>query len=1179
MPKGSCEPVSMLLLLVAFVMAAGTTVRFGARIIVLHCLAGYAQQILYEASTLGALTDDPVDSSALRLAVEYVNENNLVPSVTLEYTENSTDTLAFFDMIRQGCVQASKSIVAVIGPRLSSQVKATSPVSSGLSLPQIAPDATDPTLDNLRQFPMLLRMSWPDSVLGVALVDLVEHFGWDHVSIFVSNDDYGTHGLVEFQLIAGRKGWRVHTMQSFDPTEDPTDIAVTTQLQVIKNTGARIIVLHCLAGFARQILYEASSDDTRLQPVVLRMILGLSYRVVCFCRSPYHRAALPRGEPVSSCCTASQGARIIVLHCLAGYAQQILYEASTLGARIIVLHCLAGYAQQILHEASSLGMTGAGWAWVVSDGITGLDAVSGGANGTVPEYLRGLVGPRPPASNGSHGEAFLQKWSSADPAAYPGAGGDFIGPYTARWADAVLALASALRNATEHAVTLTPTPLDCACAGGTAEPWSDGPTMLQFLKQVDTGGVTGPIRFTSSGARADTEYEIVNLREDGWQTVGSWDEPGGLTLLPGAEVRLAGGETEVAPFVSDLDVSSGLSPSVPGWFVGRAGGLDPSPGDGGPVSRRGDRGGPLRVGIGRYANSPHFLLSVPSWFVGRAWGPEPAPGRGGWFVGRAGGLDPSPGDGGPVSRRGDRGGPLRVGIGRYANSPHFLLSVPSWFVGRAWGPEPAPGRGGWFVGRAGDLTLLPGTEVRLAGGETEVAPFVSDLSSRHLQVVTIAAPGFVEVSDVDQEGNVLTGNDRFQGFCMDLLAWLSSELGFTYSLYAVSDGEYGRYREETGNWTGMVGDVVSGTADIAVAIVSITSRRQAVGDFTLPFYANGITMAMRKAQSSKSNWGFVKPFEGRLWATILMTAVAVAIFQGVANFVTKKRDPETEQYVTRGRGILGANAGFCEYMWQSWVLLVQLSPDFLPRSLSGRIVTFFWGIGVLVAISTYTANLAAFLTVSNVDSSINSPEDLLTQVSYTASPENLLKQVSYTASPEDLLTQVSYTASPEDLLTLRSIASSPENLLTQVSYTASPGDLLTQKEVSFGAVEPYASWTQFQTTRMEPYHSLGEAMEANKDAVVQSMAEGLEKARTENYALFADSAELDYAVSRQPCDLKTVGRLFWQTGFGLFLPKDSPYVVEFNRAILRAEEQGVTAEMDHKWHVNVPSLTPSIQVS
>ncbi|XP_066275122.1 glutamate receptor 2-like [Branchiostoma lanceolatum] len=263
------------------------------------------------------------------------------------------------------------------------------------------------------------------------------------------------------------------------------------------------------------------------------------------------------------------------------------------------------------------------------------NALGGGGNGTVPEYLRGLVGPRPPASNGSHGEAFLQKWSSADPVAYPGAGTDVIGPYTARWADAVLALADALRNATEHSVTITPQPLDCACAGGESQPWSDGPTMLQFIKQVDTGGVTGPIRFTSAGARADAKYHIVNLREDGWQTVGSWDLQGRLTILPGAEVRFA-------------------------------------------------------------------------------------------------------------------------------------------------------------------------------GGAAEVVPSVTDLSTRHLRAVTIAAPGFVEVSDADQEGNVLTGNNRFKGFCMDLLAWMSSELGFTYELYAVADGEYGRYRDDTGAWTGMVGDVVDG---------------------------------------------------------------------------------------------------------------------------------------------------------------------------------------------------------------------------------------------------------------------------------------------------------------------------------------------------------------------------------
>ena len=73
-----------------------------------------------------------------------------------------------------------------------SQVKATSPVSTGLSLPQIAPEAADPTLGNAQHYPQLIRISWPDSVLSRALIDLLEHFSWDQMSIFVSNDDYGT---------------------------------------------------------------------------------------------------------------------------------------------------------------------------------------------------------------------------------------------------------------------------------------------------------------------------------------------------------------------------------------------------------------------------------------------------------------------------------------------------------------------------------------------------------------------------------------------------------------------------------------------------------------------------------------------------------------------------------------------------------------------------------------------------------------------------------------------------------------------------------------------------------------------------------------------------------------------------------------------------------------------------
>ncbi|XP_066287672.1 glutamate receptor 2-like [Branchiostoma lanceolatum] len=529
-----------------------------------------------------------------------------------------------------------------------------------------------------------------------------------------------------------------------------------------------------------------------------------------------------------------------------------------------------------------------------------------------------------PSTNGGHSEAFMAKWRSANPVVYPGAGVRDIGPYTARWADAVLALAQALRNLQADGVTVTPQPLDCGCDGSESRPWVDGSMVLQYLKQVKTDGVTGYIHFDSAGARADAEYNIVNLKSNGWQKVGAWNLPEGLNMN------------------SDGDV-------------------------------------------------------------------------------------------------------------------------------------------------------------KFMGGSTKVDPYVSDLSNRTLRVVTIAADGFVLISDVDKDGNNVTGSDRFQGFCMDLFSWLSTQLGFKYEYYEVDDGHYGIYNSQTGKWTGLVGDVLYGKADIALAPLSITSERQSVGDFTLPYYDNGVTFAMKKTESRTSNtWGFISPFQAELWATILLTALAVGLFQGVANLATKNIDNESDASKDKDED---KETGFWEAVWQSFVALVQLGPEFLPRSLAGRVSAFFWGVGILVAISTYTANLAAFLTVRNVDNSISSAEDLIGQT-----------------------------------------------------------------EISYGAIRTYATWESFKTTTTEPYHSLGDVMKAKEETVlVDTLQEGLDKMRQGKYALFTDSAELDFHASRQACDLQTVGRLFWQTGYGMFLPKNSKYTVEFNKVIVAAKERGVFDDLDAKW--------------
>lgn len=54
----------------------------------------------------------------------------------------------------------------------------------------------------------------------------------------------------------------------------------------------------------------------------------------------------------------------------------------------------------------------------------------------------------------------------------------------------------------------------------------------------------------------------------------------------------------------------------------------------------------------------------------------------------------------------------------------------------------------------------------------------------------------------------LEGNDRYEGFCVDLLKELADTLKFKYRIRLVGDGQYG-VAGANGTWTGMVGELIS----------------------------------------------------------------------------------------------------------------------------------------------------------------------------------------------------------------------------------------------------------------------------------------------------------------------------------------------------------------------------------
>ncbi|XP_051521210.1 glutamate receptor ionotropic, kainate 4-like isoform X2 [Myxocyprinus asiaticus] len=127
-----------------------------------------------------------------------------------------------------------------------------------------------------------------------------------------------------------------------------------------------------------------------------------------------------------------------------------------------------------------------------------------------------------------------------------------------------------------------------------------------------------------------------------------------------------------------------------------------------------------------------------------------------------------------------------------------------------------------------------------------------------LTITTILENPYVMLRTNHQE---LEGNDRYEGFCVDMLKELADILKFKYRIRLVGDGVYG-VPGANGTWTGMVGELISRKADLAVAALTITAEREKVIDFSKPFMTLGISIMYRmhinsRYQTYQRMWNFM----------------------------------------------------------------------------------------------------------------------------------------------------------------------------------------------------------------------------------------------------------------------------------------------------------------------------------
>ncbi|XP_064213917.1 glutamate receptor ionotropic, kainate 2-like isoform X1 [Tribolium castaneum] len=348
----------------------------------------------------------------------------------------------------------------------------------------------------------------------------------------------------------------------------------------------------------------------------------------------------------------------------------------------------------------------------------------------------------------------------------------------------------------------------------------------------------------------------------------------------------------------------------------------------------------------------------------------------------------------------------------------------------------------------------------------------------------------------------LFGNDRFEGFAIDLIHELAQMEGFNYTFIIREDKSNGDKNKVTGEWSGMIGDVMHGVADLAITDLTITAEREEAVDFTSPFMNLGISILAKKpGNAPPSFFSFADPFALDTWIMLALAYIAVS----VSFFVLGRICPDewTNPYpCVEEPEFLINQFSLSNSFWYAVGSLMQQGTELAPIGVPTRMVAGMWWFFVLIMVSSYTASLAAFLA--------------------------------------------------------------NENTITLFTDVESLVQNYEEKGIRMGAKRKGATEGFFRGKDSETYKIIAKYMEEHPDDMVGDNKDGVKLANKETYAFFMESISIEYETQRH-CDLQQYGGLLDDKGYGIAMRKNSTYRKTLSTAILKLQSSGQLDNLKRTW--------------
>jgi polar amino acid transport system substrate-binding protein len=200
---------------------------------------------------------------------------------------------------------------------------------------------------------------------------------------------------------------------------------------------------------------------------------------------------------------------------------------------------------------------------------------------------------------------------------------------------------------------------------------------------------------------------------------------------------------------------------------------------------------------------------------------------------------------------------------------------------------------------------------------------------------------------------VIDGIDT--GFSVDLLNAVAAELDLAITY------------DRKNSFSEMLGAVQDGSVDAAIANISITAERERLMDFSQPIFESGVQVMMSAEASSSTT--MLKALFTRQIGLAVLAALVLLFGGGMLMWVFERHK---QPYFDRS----ARDAAFPAFWWALNLVVNGGFEERMPQSRPGRFFAVILVVSSLFIVSIFVAQITAALTISAIQSNIETINDL-----------------------------------------------------------------------------------------------------------------------------------------------------------------------------------------------------------